>query len=181
MRRAILLAAACLTVLAPGAARADMLRFEGQARIDLYGRLDHDDAGRVEVTAVDLSIELHGARGPLGQTAEAIGEATIDRGNGSPARIALIASMYPPEGSGGFVHATGSGDDGSVYCFRIWDLADAPTPRPDRVIAAFEPIDRFTAGFTATPSTAAVTDICYALEYRFAPPHEGDFAFSTIL
>ncbi|HVL33518.1 MAG TPA: hypothetical protein VM600_08055 [Actinomycetota bacterium] len=179
MRRALFLMVACLAVLAPGAARADVIRFDGDARIDLYERLDHNDTSRTKVSEVDLDIELHGARG-LGSSADAIGHATIKRTDGSTTTIALNGGMYPPEGSGGFVHATGVGNDDSIYCFRIWDLSDAPTPRPDRVIAAFEPRDRFTAGFAATPSSAAVTDICYALESKFGPPHSGDFAFSKI-
>lgn len=179
MRRALIVAATCLAMLGPGIARADVLRFSGDVRIDLYERLDHEDHSQVEQTVVDLTIELHGARGPDMQTATAFGSAAITRPDGTTT-IPLEASMYPPEGSGGFVHANGIGDDGSVYCFRIWDLVDAPTARPDRVIAAFEPLDRFTDGFAGTLSTAAMTDICYALEYRFGPPRAGDFSFSTV-
>lgn len=182
MRRALVLTVGCLALLAPSAAKADVILFEGSARgVNLYERLDHQDSQAVEATPVYLSIEMHGARGPHSQTAEAHGTAVIERPDGSWTTIALEGPMYPPEGSGGLVHVAGLGDDDSLYCFRIWDLADAPTPRPDRIIAAFEPLDRFTEGFLAFPSSPALYDICYTLDYRTDWVNDGDFRFSTVL
>lgn len=174
MRRIFLASLASISLLAPLAARADVIRFTGDARIQLHEVLDPGDSYTLETSEVDLAIELTGARHPLDVDGPAVGTATITRANGEVTTLVLQGSMYPPEGSGGFVMAGGFGDDGAAYCFRIWDLADAPSPQPDRLVGAFRPVNG------GVPNVSTQVD-CYSLEYRYQPPVSGGFSFETVL
>lgn len=189
MRRLTLGILAPLALLAAAQpAHAEVLRFSGQARIDLHEVLVHGDPGTLDTSVVDLTIDLVGPRVPT-QSATAAGVALIRPLGGSVTSVPLQGQMAPPEGSGGYLYASGLGEDGNIYCFRIWDQVDAPTPRADRLVAAFEPLSRALEGYVAEvgedPSRAGyiallASDLCLAMEYLYAPPISGDFSFSTL-
>jgi hypothetical protein len=146
MRRALLTLLAGLALVGgPQTARADVLNFNGLARIELHEILVHGDWYNVDTTVVDIEIDLRGPRA-TSSSASGIGTAKILRADGTATTIRLFGNMEPPAGGGGFVGATGVGD-GALYCFRIWDQSGAPSPGRDRLVAAFEPLSRFAQGY----------------------------------
>jgi hypothetical protein len=193
MRRVLLAGLVILSLFAASpAARAGVLRFDGVARIELDEILVHGDPYAIETEIVDIEIKLHGPQKSGSSWVEALGTATIGRDDGTVATIRLYGQMEPPQGSGGFVGATGLGDDNNLYCFRIYDQIDAPTPRPDRLVAAFEPLARLAEGhvddivdaLTQDPTGGiplVPLDNCVPLEYRYSPPVSGDFWFTSVL
>ena len=158
--------------------------FAGTAAIELHERLVHGDPYALNTSIVQLVIELDDLSVAPGSSV-AIGTAIVRRDD-LETTIRIEGSMYPPQGSGGKVWAGGVGDDGNTYCFVISDAADAPSPRPDRTIAAFEPADARVAAeagkVLANPFPLPLPDdLCSDLLYRETYVLSGDFSFSSQL
>lgn len=184
--------AGALALLMPGTASADVhvLRFEGVARVEVTEILEHGNYDDLGTSIVDLEVEMHGPRYDR-WPAYATGTATIGRGDGTTTTIPLSGTMFPPEGGGGLSAASGIGDDSALYCFRIWDQMDAPTPRPDKLLLVVEPGERLARGHadgmiaaTGDPASGfplVPLDNCAPLEGFESIPLSGDFWFSTII
>lgn len=187
------LLAVLLTIGAPSISRADVLAVTGEARIYLeevieHGRLNPSD---VRTEAVDLEMSLWGSRVPeVSSFGQAIGTATIRREDGSITTIPLQGSVAPPEGSGGEVLVTGAGDDGGLYCFRIVDQIDAPTPRSDAAYAVVEPLTLLAEGHLSAILESLEDPIGQGIPFVpvsncggpfYRALISGDFAFSTVL
>jgi hypothetical protein len=178
------------SLFAPTPSHASVLRFAGSARIQLFEFLDHEDRYDVARIPAAVTIELTGPRAPLGASSAA-GTATITLDDGTLTTVRLTGTLQPPEGSGGLMYADGAGDDGGLYCFRIRDHVDAPTPRSDYALIAFEPGDRFAEGHLADNLDAVQeptngfplipTDPCGALTFFYDSMISGDFSFTTVL
>ena len=187
--RSLVVVAALGVVAVTGIARAEILRFQGDARIVVYEILTHGDWETIGSHEVDIQIEMTGPR-YVEPFAYAVGSATMTRDDGAIVTIPLRGTISPPEGGGGLVFASGISDDGALYCFRIVDQVDAPDgPRKDKLVVAFEPLERIAVGhvednleyipqgqFMSVP-----LDNCFPLERLYASPIEGDFWFTTLL
>jgi hypothetical protein len=178
MRSSVRLVAivSALVCLPAGEAGATVSSFQGAARIELHERLVAGDPDAIDTTVVDLEMQLYGLDSPR---SAGVGSATIS----SPGRLVTILltanQMSPPEGGGGRALAAGIGDDGYGYCFDIHDLADAPTPREDRIIAAFGPLEWMLPG--QHPYGLIVSTHCSDLLYLEDDVLDGGFTFSALI
>lgn len=185
MKRSLLVLATVPAMLVtPGHAAPATMTLTGTATMEIHERTVYADPYALETSIVETTLDVNGVSAG-GSTANGFGTATLVEEDRTTV-VYVSGSMHPPLGSGGEAHLSGLDADGNLYCFGIYDYSDAPSPRPDRTIAAFTVASTYLSEYAAAAAAAAASqpgillpsDLCYDLLYKHAWVLDGDFTIA---
>lgn len=171
-----------LATIAP--AHADpvrRVRLDGTATMELVRKHSYWEPYDVDAQWAQIRFEVSGLSTDASYEGVGFGTATITRGD-EVTSLQVSGSLRPPLGSGGLARLGGVDAQGNDYCFEIWDLSDAPTPRPDSTIAAFMPAAdeyREIAEYSVQEGGVyTAIDLCADLLYREKSVQAGDYTIA---
>lgn len=175
-----LIAGLLATVQPANAIPPRVVELTGTATMELNERVSMWDPYDVDPEWVEITFDVTGVMAD-GYQAIGRGTASIVRGD-TVTTIPVQGSMRPPLGSGGEARLGGSDRDGNDYCFVIRDQSDAPSPRPDRTIAAFmqasEGLREFVEYSIEHGAVYTAMDLCADLLYRETWVQSGDYTIA---